>query len=189
MRLRNCIGIIVLASMLWIGVAAAEENEITIMGGGHRFRDGNDFRDQVVLRGAFGRHIGSRHGLESYVNVAISSEATRPMAGQGGAARVDALLYGIDYAFHFRPHSYEHQETRLVPYVSIGLGGFVPVGENIHSDQGYAVNAGGGVKYILSRRLAFEASFRMYSADAHRDEAGTHRIRMDSLMTGISVKM
>ena len=190
MKLRIGICILFLVSASWASeVESAERNEITLMGGAHRYRNGSELRDQVILRGAYGRYLGSRHGVEAYANLAITSGSTQPTPGQGGTVEADVLLYGIDYSFYFRPHAYDHQQGHLLPFVSVGIGGFSAFGENAHSDNTIAVNAGLGMKYMMTRRLSFQASFRVYSTDAHQDVAGTHRIRMDALMTGISVKI
>lgn len=190
MKLRTKTIILAVAFIHLIGRAdASQEHEVTLMGGAHRFRNGSDLRDQVILRGAYGRYLGSRHGVEVYGNLAITSGATQPTVGQGGSVEADVLLYGIDYTFYLRPHAYSHQQGHLVPFVSAGIGGFSAFGDNAHSDNTFAMNAGVGMKYILSKRLSFQASFRVYSTDAHQDVEGSHRIRMDALMTGISVKI
>lgn len=182
------IGIALALMLCSVGTTTPTEYEVALMGGGHRFREGSDLRDQFVLRGTLGRHLGNRHGVEASLNVAISSPVTRRAPGGGAEARAEALVYGIDYSFYLRPHIYEHKDRRLVPYVSGGIGGFVPSGDNVHGGQRFAVNAGAGAKYIIGKRLAFRAAFRIYSTNAHRDVVGTHRIRMDSLMTGVSLK-
>lgn len=189
MKHHTRIGYMLGLMLLLVGSSPADEYEISLMGGGHRFRDGSDLRDQFVIRGTLGRHLGNRHGIEVALNLAISSAATRRTPTAGAEPRTEAVVYGIDYAFYLRSHRYEHRERQLVPYVGTGIGRFVPYGDNVHDDQSFIANAAVGAKYLVGRRLSFQAALRIYSTHAHDHGAGTHRIRVDSLTTGMSLKI
>ncbi|MFT5042702.1 MAG: OOP family OmpA-OmpF porin [Hyphomicrobiaceae bacterium] len=144
----------VLASVWAVAVAGpvsaqiqAETFSINPHAGVHVFDDDQDLDTSGVygvgLGYAFTEHWGIE-GIFDYSNPDVDK----------GSGDVDVFRYGLDGLYHFRP------DKKLVPYLSIGGGAmtFDPsAGGNSTDPQ---ANAGGGVKYFVSKSVALRADGR-----------------------------
>ena len=197
--MRRDTGAYIVAALL-LGPAAAgadtsrllPKTEVTLMGGAHRYREGLSREDHHILRASAGRYLTPRNGIEAHITLALRADASRSFPGEGSTVRTDALLYGLDYVFYLRPRRFLHPGHRFLPYLTAGVGGLSLIRTEAHSDRHMILGAGIGMKYFLSRRFAFHLAVRRFGTSFHErgmhmNTQPEHPIRIDSLVTGISV--
>ncbi len=141
-----------LACVLMVfGSAAAEIREgsfsITPQLGGYLFEGNQDLDHGFTFGLGAGYNFTRNLGAEIFLNY-INTE-TDP-----GGSDVDGDLYRLDGLYHFMP------ESRLVPYIAAGLGGIMLDPDKGSSDDSFAVNYGGGVKYFLTEMIALRGDIR-----------------------------
>jgi OOP family OmpA-OmpF porin len=123
---------------------------ITPFIGGYIFEHNEDLKNNLVygLRGGY--HFTKNLGLEGFFNY-VPTESTS-LAGNP-----DMRLYGfgIEGLYHFMP------ESRLVPFLAVGVGGGHYRGSGVIDDRNkLAVDYGAGLKYFLAENLALRADVR-----------------------------
>jgi OmpA-OmpF porin, OOP family len=143
---------VLLAVSVTVGHAQVREGSFSVTPfiGGYIFEGNEDLKNAPVfgLRGGynFTKSLGVE-GFFNYVPSEIKSQAGNP----------DVRLYGfgVEGLYHFMP------ESRLVPFVALGLGGsrYSAPGDIKDRDR-FTVDYGAGLKYFLTENLALRADVR-----------------------------
>ncbi|MBW2368113.1 MAG: OmpA family protein [Deltaproteobacteria bacterium] len=151
---------ILIASLFIITTAQAEMESghfsITPMVGKYIFEGIQDIKDSPIYGLGLGYDLTDRWTAEAVFNF-VDAEFEQPDFD------IDVWVYRFDLLYHF------YDSNRWVPYVAAGLGGI-----NIDPDVGksedeFAVNWGGGLKYMLNESLALRGDIRhlLLFADDH----------------------
>ncbi|MBI4634271.1 MAG: outer membrane beta-barrel domain-containing protein [Deltaproteobacteria bacterium] len=118
--------------------------------GGYTFEGNEDLKNSLVygLRGGY--QFTKNWGVEGFLNY-IPTE-NESLAGKPD---VDVYGYGIEGLYHFLP------ESRLVPFLAVGVGGMRYDGSDGVEDRNkLAVDYGAGLKFFLTENLALRADVR-----------------------------
>ncbi|MEK6655629.1 MAG: outer membrane beta-barrel domain-containing protein [Thermodesulfobacteriota bacterium] len=146
------IAMILLAAIAAAGHAEVREGafSLTPFIGGYTFEGNEDLKTAPVLGLRGGYHFTKNLGLEgffNYVPTEIKSLAGNP--------NVKLYGFGIEGLYHFMP------ESRLVPFLAVGVGGNRYSGSGgIQDRDRFTVDYGAGLKYFLTDKLALRADVR-----------------------------
>lgn len=169
----------------------SKKNELSLMAGAHRFQEGIRRGDQQVVRVGIGRYITPRNGLELHATLALRSKANRAFPGSGSTVEADAIIYGVDYLFYFLPERFQDVKRRFHPFITVGMSGVNLRRDDAHSDQSIVMGGGIGMKFFLTPRIALQVAFRRFDASFHErmmsDDEDNHQVRLDALITGLTV--
>ena len=131
--------------------------------------EGNQDLDPSAIYGvSLGYHFNENWGLEAMVgyvdadadDVRVTRPATDPpwdpVVTRENPGDVNVWTYRLDGLYHFRGVS-----EKLVPYLAAGIGG-IDIDEEVLDCDGtsFLVNAGGGLKYFLTKSWALRADAR-----------------------------
>jgi OOP family OmpA-OmpF porin len=142
--------------MLAVTVAAGHAQvkagsfSVTPFVGWYNFEGNENLKDGPVygLRGGY--HFTENLGLEGFFNY-VPTEST----SLAGNPVVKLAGFGIEGLYHFMP------ESRLVPFLAVGVGGGHYRGSGVIDDRNkLAVDYGAGLKYFLTESLALRADVR-----------------------------
>jgi OOP family OmpA-OmpF porin len=143
---------VLLAVTVTAGHAQVREGSfsVTPFVGWYNFEGNEDLKDVPVygLRGGynFTKNLGLE-GFFNYVQTESTSLAGNPVIKLSG--------FGIEGLYHFMP------ESRLVPFLAVGVGGGHYRGSGVIDDRNkLAVDYGAGLKYFLTENLALRADVR-----------------------------
>ncbi|SPD74082.1 conserved exported hypothetical protein [uncultured Desulfobacterium sp.] len=118
--------------------------------GGYFFEGNQDLDDELAVGVGLGYQIDEHWGIEGVFNYVDTT-----FEDDGFDLGVDTYIYHIDALYHFMP------SERLVPYLAAGAGGIIfDPRDEWNSDQDFAVNYGGGLKYFLTENVALRADVR-----------------------------
>jgi OOP family OmpA-OmpF porin len=128
----------------------AEQVSISPFIGGYTFENNENLKTSLVygLRAGFNwtKHLGFE-GYFLYAPTKNNELASEP--------RVDLFGYGVEGLYHFMP------DSRLVPFVAVGLGGNRYSGHDGLSDRNlFTLDYGAGLKYFLTENVALRADVR-----------------------------
>lgn len=118
--------------------------------GGYVFEGNEDLKNAPVFGLRGGYHFTKNLGVEGFFNYVPSEIKTV-------AGNLDLKLYGfgIEGLYHFMP------DSRLVPFVALGLGGNrYSASGGIKDRDRFTVDYGAGLKYFLTENLALRADVR-----------------------------
>jgi len=146
-----------IAMILLVAVAAAGHAEVrerafslTPFIGGYTFEGNEDLKSAPVFGLRGGYHFTKNLGLEGFFNY-VPTEIESLV----GNPNVKLYGFGIEGLYHFMP------ESRLVPFLAVGVGGNRYSGSGWVNDRDrFTVDYGAGLKYFLTDNLALRADVR-----------------------------
>lgn len=169
----------------------SKKNELSLMAGAHRFNEGTRRGDQQVVRVGIGRYVTPRNGLELHATLALRSKANLAFPGSGSTVEADAIIYGVDYLFYFLPERFQDVKRRFHLFLTVGMSAVNLRRDDAHTDQSMVLGGGVGMKFFLTPRIALQVAFRRFDASFHErtmsDDEVNHRVRLDALITGLTV--
>ena len=118
--------------------------------GGYTFEGNEDLKTAPVVGLRGGYHFTQNLGIEGFFNYV-------PTESKSLAGNPAVKLYGlgIEGLYHFMP------ESRLVPFLAVGVGGSRYSGSGGIGDRDrFTVDYGAGLKYFLTDNLALRADVR-----------------------------
>jgi OmpA-OmpF porin, OOP family len=117
--------------------------------GGYVFEGNEDLKNAPVFGLRGGYHFTKNLGVEGFFNYV-------PTEVKSVAGNPDMNLYGfgIEGLYHFMP------DSRLVPFVALGLGGSRYDLSGGKNRDRFTVDYGAGLKYFLTENLALRADVR-----------------------------
>jgi OOP family OmpA-OmpF porin len=129
--------------------------------GGYVFEGNEDLKNEPVYGLRAGYNVTKNWGFEGFFNyVATESKVV------AGNPDVKVYGYGIEGLYHFMP------ESRLVPFLAVGVGGMRYNGSGgIEDKNRVAADYGAGLKFFLTEYLALRADVRhvLPFNDRHND--------------------
>jgi OmpA-OmpF porin, OOP family len=153
--IKSALSICLMVCLLFIARTAAAEiraGAITLTPsiGGYYFEGNQNLDEEFAYGLAVGYHFDTHWAAEAVLNYIDTEFEKGGHRGRG----VDTYLYHVDALYHFMP------SEKLVPYVAIGVGGIDINPQIIKSDNDFAANYGGGIKYFISENVALRADVR-----------------------------
>lgn len=136
--------------------------------------EGNQNLDPGLTSGlALGYNFGAHWGAEGVMTLTRSEEKV-------GRGDVDAIAAHLDLLYHFRP------QKRLVPYLSLGFGGF-NLEYNGHDDGDLLAGYGVGLKYFLSEDMALRLDLKhLFDINFHDTQKEHEFYNMLATTAGVS---
>ena len=120
---------------------------ISGIAGGYTFDSEEQLKTRPVTGIRAGYNFNRIFGVEALFNyVPTESKTTSEDA--------DAYRYGGDLLVHFMP------DTRLVPFLAVGIGAMTIEYDNLGTETSAAFNYGPGIKFFLSDNLALRGDLR-----------------------------
>jgi OmpA-OmpF porin, OOP family len=118
--------------------------------GGYTFEGNEDLKTAPVLGLRGGYNFTKNLGVEGFFNFVPTESNSLP-----GNPNVKVYGLGIEGLYHFMP------ESRLVPFVAVGVGGsrYSLAGADTDRDR-FTVDYGAGLKFFLTDNLALRADVR-----------------------------
>jgi OOP family OmpA-OmpF porin len=154
---------ILLAVTVTAGQAQVKEGSFSVSPfiGGFVFEGNEDLKNEPVYGLRAGYNVTKNWGFEGFFNyVATESKVV------AGNPDVKVYGYGIEGLYHFMP------ESRLVPFLAVGVGGMRYNGSGgIEDKNRVAADYGAGLKFFLTEYLALRADVRhvLPFNDRHND--------------------
>ena len=142
---------VLLAVTVAAGHAQVREGSFSVTPfiGGYVFEGNEDLKNAPVFGLRGGYYFTKNLGVEGFFNYVPSEDESK--AGNPG---MKLYGFGIEGIYHFMP------ESRLVPFVALGLGGSrYDLSGGTNRDR-FTVDYGAGLKYFLTENLALRADVR-----------------------------
>ena len=118
--------------------------------GGYVFQRGQHIDDDIAYGLGLGYNFTENWGVEGNFNYVDTNSSADSSDGED----VKAYLYRLDAIYHFMP------ETKLVPYIAVGVGAIRIDGDVRGRGSDPLLNYGAGIKYFLTENLAVRGDIR-----------------------------
>ncbi|MCE5264542.1 MAG: OmpA family protein [Deltaproteobacteria bacterium] len=142
---------VLLAVTVTAGQAQVREGsyDVTPFIGGYVFEGNEDFKNAPAFGLRGGYHFTKSLGVEGFFNYVPTEVESVP-----GNPDMNLYGFGIEGLYHFMP------DSRLVPFVAVGLGGSrYSVSGGTNRDR-FTVDYGAGLKYFVTENVALRADIR-----------------------------